>query len=72
MENDEMIGIGDVARACGVSTKTVARLVAQGAIVAPYRIPGDTPDKPLLRWKRAQFSQWLESTRNAPQEKAGE
>ena len=68
MSDDEMIGIGEVARACGVSTKTVARLVEQKAIVPPYRIPGDSPDKPLLRWKRSQFNEWLESTRQKPQE----
>jgi len=66
MSDDEMIGIGDVSRACGVSTKTIARLVEQGSIVAPYRIPGDVGEKPLLRWKRGEFYKWLESTRQAP------
>lgn len=64
--DNDMIGVGDVAKACGISPRSVTKLVNSGAIVAPYRIPC-SDGKPVLRWKRGQFKEWLESTRQAPQ-----
>lgn len=48
-----MLTAADVATLLACSTKTVYRMVDRGAIPRPIRLGG------LLRWRRAQFEQWL-------------
>lgn len=56
---DELLTRKDLARELSVDPNTVERMANDGRIPAPINLGTET--RKLLRWRRSEFEQWLQS-----------